>query len=723
MQQRQSFRAVPNTPNFTLANPDAPFRDLANPSPDPLPAASGSAAAPTTPPASAERASSHDYFASAGTSASSGEKYPPGRQANGHTANSSVHLPLLGMDDDADAPFAGLPRASAARRRRSASVAGLGGFLHSRARLHPVALLPAFFVGILVAMTGVLGPGWRSAPQTSMVIAPTSHAPAHDRTGRNYTLHNNGHLYVLPSALHPSSDSSPYSALEASRLLPHTMQHPIYDLIENATERWQKKLSRQSKTLEQAVREYKRRHGRKPPKGFDDWFRFAKANDVILIDEFDKTYTDILPFWALTPKLIASRSARLQVDPSTFTMVIQGGEVAITGEHAKDGRAKDQAALMKRWVKWVPDVNVTMSAHDGPSIMMNHEVLQKHVELGKKGKLLSDDEADDVGEDAGLWGFPLACPPNSRLRRWYEGLETDTLPRGPSYISDHLQTMNMCENPEWQYLHGKSLSSRELRPLFSFAKTTMHSDILLTPLEQYWDQEPWDPEWEKKAHSQAVWRGSTTGVWFDRGTWWRSSQRVRIWFMGKDQTGSSRVRFSGEGLETPQGVPSLVEKNVSTRALMQKYVDFAFTGREGQCDEEDGSCEAVRQLFDFQRQFGWNEANEYKFLLDLDGNAWSGRFHRLLSSNSAVLKSTIFPEWYADWIEPWVHYIPLKVDYTDLFDIMAFFTGDLDGRNAHDALAKQIADNGKDYATRFWRYADMEASPDRSKMDYNGPGA
>lgn len=427
MQQRQSFRAVPNTPNFALATPDAPFRDLANPSPDPLPAASGSAAAPTTPPASTERASSHDYFANAGSGPSSGEKYPPGRQANGHTANSSVHLPLLGMDDDADAPFAGLPRASAARRRRSASVAGLGGFLHSRARLHPVALLPAFFVGIFVAMTGVLGPGWRSAAQTSMVIvrvilylahrrrtrlirlvcvqAPTSHAPAHDRTGRNYTLHNNGHLYVLPSALHPSSDSSPYSALEASRLLPHTMQHPIYDLIENATERWQKKLSRQSKTLEQAVREYKRRHGRKPPKGFDDWcvpflprrvspfahavtcrFRFAKANDVILIDEFDKTYTDILPFWALSPKLIASRSARLQVDPSTFTMVIQGGEVAITGEHAKDGRAKDQAALMKRWVKWVPDVNVTMSAHDGPSIMMNHEVLQKHVELGKKGK-------------------------------------------------------------------------------------------------------------------------------------------------------------------------------------------------------------------------------------------------------------------------------------------------------------------------------------------------
>lgn len=184
-----------------------------------------------------------------------------------------------------------------------------------------------------------------------------------------------------------------------------------------------------------------------------------------------------------------------------------------------------------------------------------------------------------------------------------------------------------------------------LRPLFSFAKTTMHSDLLLTPLEQYWDHEPWDPTWDQKRHAKAVWRGSTTGVWFDRGTWWRSSQRVRLWFMGKDTKGTSRVRFSGEGLETPPGVESLVEKRVRTDELMERYVDFAFTGREGQCDVDDGSCDAVRKLFDFQRTFGWNEANEFKYLLDLDGNAWSGRFHRLLSSNSAVIKSTIFPEW------------------------------------------------------------------------------
>lgn len=53
-------------------------------------------------------------------------------------------------------------------------------------------------------------------------------------------------------------------------------------------------------------------------------------------------------------------------------------------------------------------------------------------------------------------------------------------------------------------------------------------------------------------------------------------------------------------------------------------------------------------------------------------------------------------------------YIPLRVDYTDLFDIMSFFTGDLEGRNAHPELGKQIADQGKEYAEKYWRYADME---------------
>jgi hypothetical protein len=36
----------------------------------------------------------------------------------------------------------------------------------------------------------------------------------------------------------------------------------------------------------------------------------------------------------------------------------------------------------------------------------------------------------------------------------------------------------------------------------------------------------------------------------------------------------------------------------------------------------------------------------YRYALDVDGNGWSSRFHRLLSSGSPVLKFTMFPEWH-----------------------------------------------------------------------------
>lgn len=55
-------------------------------------------------------------------------------------------------------------------------------------------------------------------------------------------------------------------------------QHPIRQLIGAGKAAWESKLKRQSKTLKQAVREYKRRHGgRNPPKGFDKWWAYREC--------------------------------------------------------------------------------------------------------------------------------------------------------------------------------------------------------------------------------------------------------------------------------------------------------------------------------------------------------------------------------------------------------------------------------------------------------------
>jgi hypothetical protein len=48
-------------------------------------------------------------------------------------------------------------------------------------------------------------------------------------------------------------------------------RHPIFDLISRAEKAWEEKLSRQSRTLAEAIDEYRKRYQREPPIGFDNW--------------------------------------------------------------------------------------------------------------------------------------------------------------------------------------------------------------------------------------------------------------------------------------------------------------------------------------------------------------------------------------------------------------------------------------------------------------------
>lgn len=48
--------------------------------------------------------------------------------------------------------------------------------------------------------------------------------------------------------------------------------HPIFELIKNAESEWEVKVAKSSKSLEDAVVEYKRWHKRPPLLGFDDWY-------------------------------------------------------------------------------------------------------------------------------------------------------------------------------------------------------------------------------------------------------------------------------------------------------------------------------------------------------------------------------------------------------------------------------------------------------------------
>lgn len=136
-----------------------------------------------------------------------------------------------------------------------------------------------------------------------------------------------GHL--APSAAVDTvaeDDSSRPSAETPGQAHPNHPQipeqpHPIHLLMDGARRLWEKKLGRQSKSLREATEEYEHRYGRRPPKGFADWYFFAKANNFVMIDEFNALNDNISPFLALPPSLLKKRLRKIQFDEKFWIQV------------------------------------------------------------------------------------------------------------------------------------------------------------------------------------------------------------------------------------------------------------------------------------------------------------------------------------------------------------------------------------------------------------------
>jgi len=76
----------------------------------------------------------------------------------------------------------------------------------------------------------------------------------------------------VASSVHPVEKG----VLAVDTSLPVT-SHPILQLTQHARREWDDKVARQSKTLRDAVNEYKKRNrGMNPPKGFDKWWKLVK---------------------------------------------------------------------------------------------------------------------------------------------------------------------------------------------------------------------------------------------------------------------------------------------------------------------------------------------------------------------------------------------------------------------------------------------------------------
>jgi hypothetical protein len=164
------------------------------------------------------------------------------------------------------------------------------------------------------------------------------------------------------------------------------------------------------------------------------------------------------------------------------------------------------------------------------------------------------------------------------------------------------------------------------------------------------------PPWTERA-PVAVWRGALTGAgaskWFDRGGE-KPHQRVKLSLIAQQH-------------------PSELDVGLYPAHRHGKLVRGRHGSLFGRVEDALGDADYAR----------------YKFVIDLDGDGCSGRLGKLLYLGSVVLK----PEWdgwypfYHKLLRPWVHYVPIADDLSDLLEKLAWL-------REHDQRARQIAEAG-----------------------------
>ena len=135
------------------------------------------------------------------------------------------------------------------------------------------------------------------------------------------------YFHGLPSSMLASVPDRDVHSPTLAFLGPTSGQkHPIEILVEEARRKHTHILESQSKSLEQAIANYKKRYHREPPPGFDDWYHTAVSMDATIIDEYDTVMAMFEPFWGISARELRAR-VREALDPRHLNGAMVGIQV------------------------------------------------------------------------------------------------------------------------------------------------------------------------------------------------------------------------------------------------------------------------------------------------------------------------------------------------------------------------------------------------------------
>ena len=103
----------------------------------------------------------------------------------------------------------------------------------------------------------------------------------------------------------------------------------------------------------------------------------------------------------------------------------------------------------------------------------------------------------------------------------------------------------------------------------------------------------------------------------------------------------------------PPGSTTYRYTDVPTAALNKEMMDVAFVKLVDSFNFPGGIGALLKDHRFDEGGVNLGDHWKHKYLVDLDGMGYSGRFFSFLESDSAVLKATVYREFFEEWIQPW----------------------------------------------------------------------
>lgn len=373
--------------------------------------------------------------------------------------------------------------------------------------------------------------------------------------------------------------------------------------------------------------------------------------------------------------------------------------------------------------------------------------------------MIEDIDAEVVPYNDELWShdFPVfdycrhSCPPDSLARKATIQTNFSNPPilsnefTGPhthkGYVSNYTLSLDICHQPDLQGLHGwlvEPISVKngdKLVPYFGSSKISLHSEILL-PAAMYYDDDPnfqaQAPPipWETKTDT-LFWRGLASGGRNHAGNWKAFHRHRLISMLNGTQAllmpdNSSFIDIQSLPLE-PWNLSIWNDNSKPRNELagewLNSFTDVGFTGLACFPPEGNDGCNYTNYLFATHPRVNLLEQHRHKYLVDVDGNSFSGRYRDFLLSGSLPIKSTLFKEWHDSRLIAWKHFVPFDNRFLDLYGILEFFLGKWNGREGRreggrDELARKIAHEGQWWAKKVLRKEDMRIYTYRLLLEY-----